>query len=183
MLIDNLDRGRGGSAAPVIGDKAGLWPFFLEGIVDELVALVVAGATVLVADLDKLEAKGLGVAVLGALRSPLGRFRVTIGVLQRIEGILHHLIHLCKGSDILVAHAAVDHEERLCLHVLAPLEVLVEAKAVGGRVAPDTLVFPALLRGSQRRFPVKALGERVALHKAAAGEAHEARLHPRHQLA
>ena len=75
-------------------------------------------------------------------------------------------------------NADVDHIEGLGSEVLGKLQELVEAEAVGSGVAPVGIhvAWPALYRADGSLPMVSVLRFDVALHVAAAGEAHESRV-------
>ena len=92
---------------------------------------------ILVADLDVRQLEGRRVASLRPQRSPFRRGR-THHVLDLVERVLHVRFEIRSRIHVrpLERVARVYREQRLGVHVLAPEQELVEAKAVGRAITP-----------------------------------------------
>ncbi len=74
-------------------------------------------------------------AIARPRRAPLARHRA-VGVLDGVQRLLNPGLQLVHRHKLVVRHAAVDDKERLRAHILAPLQILVVAEAVGRAVTP-----------------------------------------------
>ena len=142
VLINQLHRivvaPRGGVGTPGLdvadGNDVGI--FLLDSLVEHVVALRVLVAlvaivvhvevVVLVAYLYELQVVGCHVAVLDALRAPVGR-AVAVGIFYGVEGVLHQGVEVFHGNVESVSQSHVDHKHRRGAHVLGQLQVFVEA--------------------------------------------------------
>src|SRR5207249_8996419 len=122
------------------------------------------------ADLDIGEPEGSGVAVPRPPRAPGGP-GAACQVFDLIQGVLHEGLEAGSAGDMFTAERVTgrDAEDRLHLQILAPLQELHQPEAVGGAVAPRTLVARPLLDRPDRLFPVEPLRDGVAFEVVTAG--------------
>ena len=179
MFIRDLHRPAGGQAAPVGGNQMDRRVVRPDGIIKVGEIGVVIGAAVFVADFQKFQIERGGMAVGGAQRTP-GRIGGAIRILDQIQGILHPRAKLAAGDGIIGAaivaqcQPGVDVVQRLHAHVLAVLEIFVEAKAVGGPVAPGVVVMAGPVGAVADGFlPAHRIGERVRFDEVSARETEE----------
>ena len=176
-------------------DELDLRMLGLERGGEDLVAIDVAGAPLLVADADHGEMEGLGMAHLGAELAP-GRGDGAVGEFDEVEGVADVFVELGERGGFagveLAGHAAVEDGQGFGADVFGELEVFVEAEAEGlevvGRRAGVELVVPAIDDGlsfgdvADGGLPAIAGDELAALDDAASGEAEEAGVHVVEQL-
>ncbi len=185
MLVDDVGNTGGGARGT---DDFELRVFGADGV-EELgeAAFVAAGLTIeiiLVADLDVLQREGRGMAVLGAACTPDG-VRAAGHVLDLIERVLDVGLEVGSGLDALLVHgiSGVDGEDGLHMQILAPLEELEQAHAVGRPVSPAVVhVAGPLGDVADGLLPIEAGLDGVALEVVAAGKAQEGGLEVRQKL-
>ena len=168
-----------------ITDEVHLGILRQDGPAELVIALVVVvalilgiGLVVLVAYLQILNVERCGVAVLGTQGTVLGG-DVAVGILQGGQTLVNPRLDVGIRRHTTVPQTDVDHIERLGSEVFGHLQILVETDAVGGAVAPvDVPVAGTLLDGADGTFPAEGIvGRYLSLDEAAAGEAHELRMH------
>src|SRR5258708_37037955 len=105
-----------------------------ERFVEELVAVNVAGAPLLVAYANHFEVEGRGVSHLGADLAPWRTWRA-VGKLDEVERVLNVLMNFFELGGLagveLAGHAAVEDGERAGADGFRRLEGVVEAEAKG----------------------------------------------------
>ena len=189
MLIEHVygvliaPRGIVGTPRLDIADDLHLGVACFDGIVELDVALsiVVAllariGLVVLVANLDILHVKGLGMSIGDTHTAILGFF-VAIGILDGIECILYVLVNLVVRLESTVPYTYVYHVERLGTKVLGQLQVFVIAHTVGDGIVPVGIVVSrAFLERPYRAFPLIGTLFRHTLHETSTGEAYKLRV-------
>ena len=117
-------------------------------------------------------------AVLGT-QGTIFRGHIAVGILQGGQRLVNPRLQRVDGRLSTVPDAHVHHVERLGTEVLGHLQVLMEANAVGGAVAPVHVpVAGTFLDGADGAFPAEGILRRdLSLDEAAAGEAHELGMH------
>ena len=158
-----------------------------EGRIVAAMSLIVV--PLLVANTQIVEVEGFGMSHFGANLAPLG-VDITIGKLYKVESILDVRLQVLEGNvylglvlDLileLASQTAADDRKRLATEVLAKLEELEEAKAIGlvvvgiktigEGVLPTVLVDGAILDGTYRVLPLVALLKVGALDDTATWE-------------
>ena len=155
---------------------------------DEIVAVVVVRAEVLVSDAHVRQRERARMPHPRAERAPFRRLRVAERELNAVEDVRREEApartrHGRVGLAELAVEGRREDRERTRPEVFAVEEILVEPEPKRLVVAPAVPERHTLLDRPDRQLPVVPRGEGRAFHHAAAGEAERRRTQSRHQLA
>ena len=105
-------------------------------------------------------------------------------VLDLVECVLHVWFEIRSRIHVrpLERVARVDRQQGLGVHILAPEQEFVEAKAVGRAIPPRRHVSRAIRERPNRLLPFEPIGDLIPLEVVASGETQELRLHVDHHL-
>ena len=170
---------RKGARGAVVADVDDVGICGFDYGIDVVVALNVALADILVAQLDVLERERLGMAVLRTLGAPLGG-GIADGVLDGVQDVLYdaaQFVHLVVVSVPDHARQAdVDHIHCGGSDVFAELQEVVVAECAGVVVSPEVELSGTVQAVSDGLLPLDAVLHAHSFHDAAAGPSDERRL-------
>jgi len=125
--------------------------------VDEPVTLLILPHAVFIADFDELKIKRGWMATPRPQLTPGGIGRA-IGILDNVKEIGHDPTHFFHrhvfGQPVQTALSGESDKHRLCLQILAELQILVKAHAGRPAVVPRIPSLGSLLDGPYGEFPV-----------------------------
>ena len=167
-----------------------LWMLLLQGLAYHQITLLEIGRNqIFVTDSHHLQVEWSGMTGISSHLCPLRCGRVAIRPLHQVNHILNILRHISHRDTslltadslsirlrILARHTSRQHWQRLCSHILAPLEILIEAQFAGLVIVPDILCRLAVLQRSHALLPVIDVLQALPMKHAAARESYEARL-------
>ena len=123
---------------------------------------------IFITDTDVLQAERLGMPCLGTELCPRVDTGIAVGVLDKVEHVLHIFIHLLQGNTsllapaeglagtsrrVLASHARRQHRKGFGPHVLTEPEVLIEAQSHALVIPPQVPHRLAGLQGSHGVLP------------------------------
>ncbi|KAI6772959.1 hypothetical protein HG530_003917 [Fusarium avenaceum] len=138
----------------------------------------VSSKPIFVSNLDVGEAERLGVAKLSTSLTPLGGDG-TSNELDLVKSVVDKRLELVLGGDVAVERKTSNYIKltNLEVHILSPLEILHNSKAVGLLVAPDALKARTVSQRTKSILPVPPSLVGVTLEHVTTWEAQQARVH------
>ena len=175
MLVHHIgQRVLGVSPLPVVCDQLHVRILCLDRLHEQRPTLSICPAAIFVADFHETQIERRRMAVLCSQTAPK-TVRVSVGIFDGVQRVLHPLPHLAYRDHFLVRHSTVDVKKRRRTEILAHLQIFVEPQTMRRIIFPDVPKWRPRIHVPNRVLPMIHVRHVIPLHPAPAGETHERR--------